>query len=161
MTKENERPTFLTVLCILTWVGSGFVLMSQLFSLAMAPMIKATSGFAQAGMEEAMDEVAAEAPGLAPFFQKWMGGSLQTMEHLTELVLIRLIGTIFVLIGAILMWKLKKTGFFLFVGGKLIIIVGVLVILGGTGFAFLSIAFSLIVAIAFVIMYGVNLKYMD
>lgn len=160
MTQENTRPSFLTVLCILTWVGSGFILISQLFSLAMAPMLKATSSLAQEGMEEAMDELSSDAPGFAPIFQKFMGQGMQAIEHHVELSLIRIIGVLLVLFGAITMWKLKKMGFYLFLGGKMVIIIGVFIIMGASGLAFLSIIGSLFVAIAFGIMYGVNLKYM-
>jgi hypothetical protein len=33
--QENKRPTFLTVLCVLTFIGSGFSFLSQIISFAL------------------------------------------------------------------------------------------------------------------------------
>ena len=44
---EGKRPVFLTVLCILTFVGAGFSIISGLFGmLAMGAMENMTSSFA-------------------------------------------------------------------------------------------------------------------
>lgn len=161
MTDQKARPAFLTVLCILTWVGSGLVLIGQLFSLATAKVSKEIVGMAEEGMEEAIDEMAAEtSEGFAGIFGKILGGSMQAMEHVTEMALVRIFGALVVLFGAILMWKLKKTGYFLFLGGKAIIIVGLYVITASTGMAFMFIGGPLFVAIVFSVLYGVNLKAM-
>lgn len=155
MTEQNNRPTFLTVLCILTWVGSGFVLISQLISLATAKMTKQIAGIAEEGLDELTMQSSNELGGM---FSSLMGKSIQALEHITELALVRIVGVLVVLFGSIMMWKLKKTGYYLFLMGKLIIIIGIFLIMGGSGAAFMFIAGPLLVAIAFSILYGVNLK---
>lgn len=38
--QPKKRPVFLTVLCILTWIGSGITVLSGLFSLVAMESIK-------------------------------------------------------------------------------------------------------------------------
>lgn len=161
MTDQNERPTFLTVLCILTWVGSGLVFIGQLFTLATSGIRKNFTALAEDGMDEAMSELAEEPSGIGSIISSFVGQGMQALENLTEIALIKMLGTAIVILGAVLMWKLKKTGFYLFLGGKVIIIVGVFILMGGSRLAVMSIMGSLIVAIAFGIMYGVNTKAMS
>lgn len=161
MTNQKERPTFLTVLCILTWIGSGLVFIGQLFTLATAGLRKGITDLAEEGIDEAMMELEADSSGMGSIISNFMGQGMQALENLTEIALIKMAGLALVIIGAVIMWKLKKTGFYLFIGGKLVIIIGVFILMGGSGLAVMSIMGSLVVALAFGIMYGVNLKAMD
>ncbi len=157
----KKRPDFLTVLCILTWVGSGIVLIGQLITLATASFTKELTDIAEEGMDEAMEEFAEEAPEFGSLFSNIMGQSIHALEHLTELALVRIFGVLLVLAGSLMMWNLKKTGYYLFIAGKVIIIGGILIILGASAIGMMSIIGPLIVAIAFIAMYGANLKAMN
>jgi hypothetical protein len=127
--------------------------------MAMAPMLKEVSGFAESGMDEAMNEISSEAPAMLPFIQKIFGSSMAMMEHLFEISLINLVCSAIALFGVIKMWQLKKIGFYLFTGGKVVIILAPVVIVGGLiGSMTLM---GAIFPIAFIIMYAVNLKAME
>lgn len=161
MTNKNERPVFLTVLCILTFIGAGLTLIGQLISLATKPLVEASTVMVEESMTDAMDAFSSSSSGFSSLIESFMGQGMKALENYTELILVRVIGTLVLLFGALLMWKLKKTGFFLFVGGKAFIIIAVFIIMGATGMAFLSVVGTLFVAIAFSIMYAVNLKHMQ
>lgn len=159
MTDQKQRPTFLTVICILSFIGLGFSILGAIINLAMAPMMQEVSGIAQSGMDEAMNEISTDAPAALPFIQKLFGSSMAMMEHLTEISIINLICSAIALFGVIKMWQLKKVGFYLYTGGKIIIILTPIVLVGG-----LIGSMSLIGAvfpIAFIVMYAVNLKAME
>jgi hypothetical protein len=94
MTEMKKRPDFLTVLCILTWVGSGIVLIGQLITLATASFTKELTDIAEEGMDEAMEEFAEEAPEFGSLFSNIMGQSIHALEHLTELALVRIFGVL-------------------------------------------------------------------
>jgi hypothetical protein len=158
---QQDRPTFLTVLCILTWVGSGLVILNQLFTLATAGLTKEIAGLAEEGMSDAMDELATEAPEFGSFFSNLLGQGMHALEHLTELALVRIIGVLIVFAGSIMMWKLKKQGFWMFIAGKVIIIAGILFIMGGSGMGFMMITGPIIVGILFITLYGVNYKALN
>jgi hypothetical protein len=65
--------------------------------------------------------------------------------------------------GAFMMWKLKKTGFYIYTAGELIPVVASIALLGsmpgGGLFAGLGMI-AAIIPVAFVVMYGLNLKHM-
>ncbi|MDF1676569.1 MAG: hypothetical protein P1U44_12715 [Vicingaceae bacterium] len=91
--ETGKRPGFLTVLCILTFIGSG---LATLFSL-----------LATIGMGSLMESI----PGMAG-----MGGGTAYFAVATVLGAASLF-------GAIQMWKLKKMGFFIYAGANVVAIV--------------------------------------
>lgn len=159
MTDQNKRPTFLTVICILSFIGLGWAILSNLWGLLFRKGVEAVSGLAEEGFSEAMSEIETEAPEMGGFMESIFGGTMKAMEHYGTITAVTLICSIIALIGVIMMWRLKKVGFYLYTGAKVIIIVLPIVLIGGVigGFAM----FGAIFPIAFIIMYAVNLKAME
>ena len=118
----KKRPTFLTVLCILTFIGSGLGL---LFSIIGVVASGAISGFASKLPMSTVSGVG-------------MGKSIG--------ILLMYAGSLF---GAIQMWNLKKLGFFIYAIANVVLLVLNFGIWG------------LIITAAFIVMYAVNLKYME
>lgn len=65
------------------------------------------------------------------------------------------------------MWRLKKIGYYIYIPGQILPLIGSFMTMnsfaGGTlfaGFGMVAIGISFIFQLAFIIMYGVNLKYM-
>ena len=142
-----KRPTFLTVLCILSFIAAGISIIGGIIGyLGMAAMETMGANLAE-GMEqiEGMEEM----PGMAD--------ALAVMKHAKLLLIIGSILTLVGLFGVIQMWKLKKTGFYIYTGAQVLGIVLPLIIVGGAGFSVMSVIF----AIAFIVMYGMNLKHMS
>ena len=125
---EKKRPVFLTVLCILTFVGSGLGLLTSLLMVV--------------GVGALMDMLGGFGGGV-------MGGGVAYFGVSAALAAASLY-------GAIMMWKLKKTGFYLYAGSNVIAAILPIVWLGA-GFAIMG----LIWPIAFIVLYGLNLKHMS
>ncbi len=121
----NQRPTFLTVLCILTFIGSGLGILGSLFLvLGMGAILGALGSLGGAAT----------------------GG--------TAYAVIGLILSIASLVGAIQMWKLKKTGFYIYTAAN---VIGILLpVFFGLGFS----AIGAIIPVLFIVLYGLNLKHM-
>lgn len=127
--QEEGRPTFLTVLCILTFIGSG---LSALFLLI---------GLVAAG---AISETLSSIPGMGDI------GGFGTGYFLIVLVLA--LGSLY---GAIMMWKLKKMGFYLYSGANAIALFIPMIMASGK----FSI-FGLVITALFIFLYGLNLKHL-
>ena len=127
--QEEGRPTFLTVLCILTFIGSGLTALLLLIGLVAAG---AASG------------VLSSIPGMGDI------GGLGTGYFLIVLVL-----ALASLYGAIMMWKLKKMGFYLYSGANVIALIVPMIMASGK-----FPVFGLIITVLFIILYGLNLKYL-
>jgi hypothetical protein len=59
------------------------------------------------------------------------------------------------------MWKLKKTGFFIYVVGELAPVIVSAILLGGSAFGGMSLVMGAIFPVLFVVLYGLNLKHLS
>ena len=153
---ENEqpkkRPVFLTVLCILTWIGSGIGLLSGMVSFITGPADD-YSELANTPDPSGMLD------GIAPYedFVMWSNVSNG----------IGILVAALCIVGAILMFKLNKIGFFLYLAGCIISVavtamaMNVLMppMLAWVGV--LTVVLGALISAAFIIMYAVNLKHMN
>lgn len=135
--ETKKRPTFLTVLCILTFIGSGLGILSgllMLIAVSMADTLASIPGFGNA-IEAAS-----------------MGGPTYTI--------ITLILSITSLYGAISMWGLKKIGFFLYLIAQILMLIVPFIFLPSI-IAMAGFIVSIIFTVGFIIMYAVNLKHLS
>lgn len=128
---EGQRPVFLTVLCILSFVFAGLAFLGYI-------AIFTVMGAATAALANMEGAVQAAGPSVG-----------MTWAYL----IVSLIMTIVGLVGVIKMWKLNKSGFTLYAGSSVVsVIMGIIY----AGFSVMSVVFP----IAFIAMYYVNLKAM-
>jgi hypothetical protein len=167
-TIEQKRPTFLLVLCILTFVGSGFGLIMGLINFTGFNDIESALSRGQAGN---------------PFSKAMLADlDLVTMQKTQDWVnLLSLFASILCLAGAIIMFKMKKIGYVPYLVGNIVAIYGGVVSMslvkemskamsripmGNVGGDVMSaigggtLILTVVVAIAFLIMYGLNLKHL-
>jgi len=158
--KIKGRPTFLTVLCILTFVGSGWGLLGSIMgyfnadknAAAIVSMTKdSTSGIQKIGQSNQGAEI-----------NNMLKDSLSkfTAENYRHSALGNLVAAIFCLLGAFMMWGLKKNGFYLYLIGTVVGIVVPLMVFGSSLLALGSSAVIAFFGILFVVLYAVNLKHM-
>jgi len=151
--KPVTLPAFLKVLCILTFVGSGLGILGAL------------GGFAMGGMNERLMQ---DMNNIGGGIYDQMGLDIDAMIVWTKYSNIaNLLGSALCLTGALMMWKLKKVGYYLYVPGVVIpAVVSVFAmrhILPSGPFAGLgtaSIVVGFIFSAAFIVMYGVNYKHL-
>ncbi len=131
----KKRPTLVSVLCILSFIGSGLGVLVMLLLVIGAGSFMSFLG---------------KIPG----FGDAMGGS-GAGGGIVFLILSLLLnaGTLF---GAIMMWKMKKIGFWIYAGSYVLQFIMPMILIGGR----FSI-FGLIIMAAFIVLYGINLKHMD
>lgn len=159
-TTTSERPTFLTIVCIISFVGLGMAIINNLFTLAFSSTGSWLYTLIQDGLEEALNEASMSDPGAVVFLENIFDGILSVISHLPLFATVGLICSVIALIGVIMMWGLKKTGFYLYTGAKIIMLIMPLAVIG---FNFISMMITMgtfIGAALFVLLYGLNLKAM-
>lgn len=148
-----KRPKFLTVLCILSFVGIGISLVSGILNYftysALANAGNAFSGIAAESGAKIGDAMNSLAGALGVDYGKW------ALVYLIQALL-----NLPILFGVIMMWKQKKLGFYIYAPFEVIqpalpLIMG-LGLLGG-----ISAILGLVFSVVFIVMYGLNLKYMN
>lgn len=156
MEQENQSemvpaklPQFLKVLCILTFIAVGLGLVSGLYSLVKAP-------YALEEYETMMEMSGGSIP-TEGFFGSIMEMGYQNALNALPLAITTIGANLFCLFGALMMWKLRKVGFYAYVCGQVIAIAVPSILMGFSGWMMLGAIFPL----AFIIMYAVNLKHMS
>jgi len=122
-TTTNQRPTFLTVLCILTFIGSG---LGVLFSLLGVLGVGATGSF----------------------LSSYTGTTVSASSGMLKPILILLFSAASIY-GALMMWNLKRIGFYIYVAAQILIV--------AFGFTWVGLFFSVL----FIFLYGLNLKHLQ
>jgi len=162
---KQKRPNFLLVLCILTFIASGLGVIMGLVSLA--------------GVGDIEDTLRNANMSRDPFSQSFLEGiDIEAMRQTQNMVnILSLVASVLCLAGALIMFKLRKIGFVPYVLGHAAAIYGTFLnialveqiseafpvdfmgdmmsMAGGAGMIF-----TVIIAIAFIIMYGLNLKHL-
>ncbi len=148
-----KKNVFLLVICILTFVGSGFGILGSFFSFATADVVSSINSEYREQMETQQ----------TPSFLKNMFQSAaenSTPAKIKEMALVKLVSCLLTLFGAIMMLRLRKAGFYLYVAGIIIYIGLPIYYLSGFIGAATGVFYAAI-GIGFVVMYAVNLKSMD
>lgn len=139
--QKPAKPTLLLVLCVLTFIGSGINIFSNFITAAFfdmvcsmmdaSPMFKSIEG-----MDDVLDTIVAAGP-----FYYAIVAVLSAVSF----------------IGALLMFRLKKSGFHFYAAAQILLLI--LPFLFGLG-TFSDIKFPLLLTILFVGGYATQLKYM-
>jgi hypothetical protein len=133
-TSNKKRPALLTVLCILSFIGSG---LSVLVWLLLTVGVGSFLGFLE------------NVPG----FSEGMTGSGAGLG--VGLMLLNLVLNAGTLAGAIMMWQLKKLGFWIYSGAFVLqFLVPIIFMSGKFGI------FGFIIMALFITLYALNLKHM-
>ncbi len=176
------RPAFLTVICILSFVGIGLGILQATISLFSAKFVKKTYAQMQQGLDRSERDMAkwdsaSSGSGQDRERQRKMRAAMRKnffgmesftsdqVNHIPEIASSAILSNLLCLLGVILMWKLRRQGFFIYVIGQVIGWVIPFLLRGnaeGVFGAMLNVvfAFAAIVPVGFIILYAVNLKYM-
>jgi hypothetical protein len=159
---QPERPQFLSVLCILTWIACGFLFITTVWGALFQPTPEE-----QYEQIEKMREISPEAAD-----QMELAFEKQGEGNLIISTILNLLAIGFCSFGAYRMWNLFRNGLYIYIAGEVVPYFGFLFggtealsamgSLSGMGSAMVGVAVALMVILdlAFVIMYAANLKYM-
>lgn len=154
--ETNQRPTFLTVLCILSFIAIGLGLLNNLFSLTFTPDADQIIEM-QEQMEDAVSDMD-DSPLGGGFMEMLMSQSSVALEHAKTLALISIVGLLLCLFGVFKMWNMKKAGYVPYIIGNLAPPIASIVLVGMMGGLALG---GLFFPIVFIVLYGLNLKHMS
>lgn len=158
------RPRFLTILCYLTLFASSYMLLSAIAGLSNPEELTKTLNNSM----ESWDMVFSQAMEADPRGKEQFEAAMEeisfanTRSNMRDNSFFSLISNLLTLIGAVLMLRLKKNGFKLYVLGCLIGIIAPLIVFGpgnflGVSYAMLSGCSSAL----FILLYAFKLKYME
>jgi hypothetical protein len=152
--EPRKMPEMINVLSILTFIGSGLVILVQLYYFTAAKKIYDAS---MAGQEK-IDQ--------APAFVRSMQGSdpigviQRTYDNRVPIGLLNLVAAVLCIIGAMQMRKLKKTGFYIYLIGEVLPLLVTYIFIGAAALSGIGLLFSLLFTALFIILYATQIKYL-
>lgn len=127
--QEKKRPVFLTIICIISFVGVGYSVIKAFLAI-----IRMFTSYRGSSM----------------IFSKF--GFIQFSNIIFALLC---------LVGVLLMWKLKKSGFFIYLIGEVIpLILPLILIPQSIKYGLIYSIGGFLISAAFIVMYSLNLKHL-
>ncbi len=149
MGDQPARPEFLKILCILSFVASG--LMILIYGIGSMCL-----GISEQMIGNAWEKVTESNPQFANM------DAMEFFHAVGMLCVYGLIANVFSLVGVIMMWRLEKIGFFIYVIAELSTNFLSLDIKGSEGTSSMGgMIFSTVIDLVFIVMYFLNLKHMN
>jgi hypothetical protein len=165
-TELPKRSTFLTVLCVLTFIGSGWAVFSNIYAYKTAGttvQIFEKSVIIRRDSAINNDNVAGPGDKKGEILGEKMLHSvskMMTVDNIHKSALGGFIAALFTLGGAILMFYLKRIGFYLYIFGVIIGLLIPLYLYGSNLMAVGMSVFSGFFGLVFIALYALNLKSM-
>ena len=151
--QTQPLPRGLNVLTILTFIGCA---LGAIFTLATPWIMKFSLNMINKASETGTD--------LTPKQTADMEASRKVIEltqiNMVPLLIIGAAGIILCFIGALMMRKLKKDGFWIYVAGQILPIIGSFALLGMAQFTGVSSYLMFLIPIVFIVLYSMQRKYL-
>lgn len=159
---STARPLFLKVLCILTFIGSGYGIINSAVTFFKADEIANIVKQVKTQMNDDLKRKNERNPDKVNFLNKIMANasSMSSPENLRKTSIGNCITSLLGLLGALLMWNLRRVGFYIYTLGTLISIILPFYMFGSNFLTNISAGFLGFIGILFVIFYAMNLKSM-
>lgn len=145
-----KRPQFITVLCVLTFIGCALAFFGAIWGYF---SIKASSA-----LLENMGNAEGDTYGMMSGVQDAM---IKAVENAIPNLIIGIVCSLLCLYGALQMWKLKKIGFFIYAVGEITPAIAGFLLGGGGLIGGAGAIMGLLLAIVWIVLYAVNLKHMN
>ena len=159
---ENQtsvRPTFLTILCILTLVWNAYKFYGAIPNTFTPEKVIATKEQANEMMTDMLSKYMSDKDLEQVESSQAEMGKLFEERNLVLSGGMTLISSLLLLLGAIWMWGLRKKGFFVYIAGNIVGILAPIIIFGGQIGWTVGIM-SFIASAIFTGLYAMNLKYL-
>jgi hypothetical protein len=151
---KPKLPSGINVLTILTFIGCGVGL---LFSLLTPVISKFFLGFMDKAKTSGNELSAKQLADM----EKGKAALELTIANMVPLMIIGLLGIALCFVGALWMRKLRKDGFWIYVGGELLPLIGSFIILGTAQFTgVFSVIMAVGIPVLFIILYSMQRKFL-
>jgi hypothetical protein len=160
--QKQPRPSFLTVLCILSYIWIGFTILFGLLGIASGPMNEEEILTQKVELAKSVDEMRSlDMESLAVMMEKIqrMSESVNANFYASSIVSMLVIGL--GLVGVLQMWKGKRLGFHLYIGYSLLTIMQLYFFVSPADIPSIVVIWNLIISAVFVILYSRNLKWLS
>ena len=162
-----NRPSFLTWLCILTFIGSGWAILSSIWYYSTAtstPIVFSDNRKVNSDSANPTDTAGVTIREKEGPLEKRVKASFSKIlkeKKIRKWGISGFIASLFTLSGALLMWKLKRIGYYIYIVGVIIGIVVPFYLFGNDLIAVAATSYASFFGLIFIALYALNLKSMS
>ncbi len=146
-------PRGLNVLTILTFIGCGI---GAIFTLATPWLMKFSLNMMNKAAESGTDLT----PKQAADMEVSKKAIELTQANMVPLLAIGVVGIVLCFVGALMMRKLKKDGFWIYVAGQVLPVIGSLALMGMAQFTGVTSYFMFLIPFVFIFLYSRQRKFL-
>lgn len=158
---EAKRPTFLKVLCILSFISIGFSFITSVGSIIAGPEDEETMIAQKAEMLESTSELRDTGMNaLADMMEQIQRMSESLNDHFYAMSLTALVVLITGFVGVLFMWQGKRLGFHLYIVYNLIGLGNLYLFVSPADVPTFAVIWNLLISTVFILMYSRNLHWM-
>ena len=155
----KQRSTFLSVLCILSFINGGLNIVFNIPSLLMPNFMESYLDLMK--QMQGVNDYSNAPPAVSGMMNDLMGMLEHMAEHWTVMILSTIMLAVMSVLGTWMMWNLKKLGFLFYTTAQVLWTLMPLIFMGMNWISVLAVLLNGIFTAAFIIMYGLQLKKME
>lgn len=159
--QQNQitRPTLLTVIGILSFIGLGYRILTGLINAALGTATSSIAPFLNEVFENEVD--LSELPeSLQGFIESIFDAVTKLLTNVTGIYLTIVLLSVIALLGVIMMWQFRKSGFYMYAASRSLIAFVPFIFIGYNLVSLMWFISSIIFGILFIVLYSLNLKEM-
>jgi hypothetical protein len=164
-TEPAARPSFLTWLCILTFIGSSWAIISSVYTYISAQKYANILSEQKPLQADSLyrDSTGAVHNEKKVFSEKIKASFSKILDkdNMRKLAVGNLIAALFTLAGALFMWRLRRTGFYIYIIGVIIGLTVPFFLFGNDMIAVGATSFNNFFGLVFIALYALNLRAMN
>jgi hypothetical protein len=160
--KEPQRPTFLKVLCILSFISIGFSGIVSIFSTLGGPQSEESILETRAELYESTEEMRSNGVGdLADLFEQIQRMNESLNDHFYAASAVSFLVLVVGFFGVLYMWKGRRLGFHLYILYNLVSIANIYLFVSPADIPTFAVIWGLFISAVFIFMYSRNLAWMN
>lgn len=160
--EEPKRPTFLKVLCILSFISIGMSGIVSLFTTLGGPDSEETVLENRAQLFESTAEMRATGMNdVADIFEQLQRMNESLNDHFYAVSLVSILVLIIGFVGVLFMWQGKRIGFHLYILYSLFSIGNLYLFVSPADIPTFAVIWNLLISGIFILMYSRNLAWMN
>ncbi|TNF48718.1 MAG: hypothetical protein EP305_04645 [Bacteroidetes bacterium] len=159
--ERPERPSFLKVLCILSWIYTGLSFIVTLGAFFQGPLNEEEMTYQKVELAKSTSEMRDMGMNsLADTFDQVQRMSETTNDHFYISSIITLLVIIIGILGVYFMWAGRKMGFHMYIVYNLLTIGQLYIFISPSDIPTFAVVWNLLFSAVFIFMYSRNLKWM-
>ena len=157
---QKTRPTLLTVIGILSFIGLGYRILTGLINAALGSATSSIAPFLNDVFENEVD--LSDVPeSMQGFIANIFDAVTKLLTNVTGIYLTVVLLSVIALLGVIMMWQLRRSGFYMYAASRSLIAFVPFIFIGYNLVSLLWLISSIIFGILFIVLYSLNLKEMS